>query len=167
MPALNSHLSSRARSSLVLALGALVLLSVAACADDSGGAPAVDRTKPGPTMRSGENCLSCHRAGGQASNKPWTAAGTVFRAADSALDEGVEGATIIIKDKNDKEVRLTSNSVGNFYTPEPLEKPLRMAIEYEGRRQEMPIELDAQGACNGCHSHPDAIGGAMGRIRIP
>ena len=129
--------------------------------------PSFDRTKTGPNMRSGENCLSCHRAGGLASVKPWTAAGTVFRSADSSLDDGVEGATITITDSVGNVVTLTSNAVGNFYTLEPLQKPLRMAIEYEGRRAEMPLALDAQGACNGCHSHPDPIGGAKGRIRIP
>ena len=129
--------------------------------------PTFDRTQTGPNMRSGENCLSCHRAGGLASSKPWSAAGTVFRAADSPVDDGAYGATITITDNAGKAVTLTSNAVGNFYTLEPLEKPLRMAIEYEGRRAEMPIPLDAQGACNGCHSHPDPIGGAKGRIRIP
>lgn len=146
----------------------LALVSLLACSDGDGGdAPLVDRTKTGPLMRSGENCLSCHRAGGQAQRRPWTAAGTVFRSAESPLDDGVEGATIEITDAAGKKVTLVSNAVGNFYTAEPLTKPLMMAIEYEGRRQEMPIPLDADGACNACHSHPDAIGGAKGRIRIP
>ena len=42
-----------------------------------------DRTATGPLMRSGENCLSCHRAGGQAARRPWTAAGTVYASADA------------------------------------------------------------------------------------
>ncbi len=159
---------------LVSSLLAVWLVACSGGSDDSDSvdpndpsSPGFDRTQTGPNMRSGENCLSCHRAGGLASVKPWTAAGTVFRTADSPLDDGVEGATITITDSAGKVVSLTSNAVGNFYTLEPLQKPLQMAIEYEGRRAQMPIPLDAQGACNACHSSPDAIGGAKGRIRIP
>lgn len=142
-------------------------LVLAGCAAEADGTPAVDRSKPGPLMRSGENCLSCHRTGGQAGNKVWSAAGTVFTSATSAQDEGVEGATITIEDANGKTVNLESNAVGNFYTAEPLVKPLQMRIAYQGKSAAMPIPLNADGACNACHSHPDPIGGAAGRIRIP
>ena len=147
-------------------VGALTLLAFA-CASASEAEPPVDRATPGPLMRSGENCLSCHRAGGQAGSRIWTAAGTVFASADAPQEGGVEGATIRIKDASGKLVQLRSNAVGNFYTAEPLAKPLTMAIEYQGKIATMPIALDAEGACNACHSHPDAIGGAKGRIRVP
>lgn len=127
----------------------------------------VDRTATGPLMRSGENCLSCHRAGGQASRRVWTAAGTVYPRADSAINEGVEGVTVRIEDSTGKRIALVTNAVGNFYTAEPLSKPLRMSVEFEGKQRAMPIPLDAEGACNACHSNPDAIGGAAGRIRLP
>ena len=66
-----------------------------------------------------------------------------------------------------KSVNLTTNAVGNFYTAEPFTKPLRMSVSFGGKKKDMPIPLDADGACNACHSSPDAIGGALGRIRIP
>lgn len=141
---------------------------IVACGSDEGPSKvAVDRNATGPLMRSGENCLSCHRAGGQAQSKPWSAAGTVFNRADSPLDDGVEGATIVITDGAGTVEKLTTNAVGNFYTATPFQKPLRMAIEFQGKRAEMPIPLQADGACNGCHSYPDFIGGAIGRIRVP
>ncbi len=157
------------RTSLGYFLASFTFMLLAGCGGDDKdkSSVVVDRAAPGPLMRSGENCLSCHREGGAASRKVWTAAGTVFQRADSPLDEGVEGVTVQITDGAGKSVSLVTNAVGNFYTPEPLALPLRMAVERDGKRKEMPIPLQAQGACNGCHSYPDAIGGAAGRIRVP
>lgn len=153
---------------LVAVFVSVSALVTVGCASETGSTSLpFDRERTGPLMRSGENCLACHREGGEANRKKWTAAGTVFRGADAAEDEGVEGATVIVTDAKGKEVRLTTNAVGNFYTPQALDKPLHMAIEYEGRRAEMPVALDAEGACNACHSHPDPIGDAKGRIRVP
>lgn len=146
---------------LIAALGGWL----AACS--SPESTPVDRNATGPLMRSGENCLSCHRTGGQAARRVWTAAGTVYPRADSAVSEGVEGVTVRIEDSTGKRVTLVTNAVGNFYTSEPLAKPLSMRVEYDGKERAMPIPLDAEGACNACHSSPDAIGGAAGRIRIP
>lgn len=156
--------------SLVLSL-IVVGAAVAACGSPdsfgSSGSLVSDRATIGPLMRPGENCLSCHRAGGQAANRPWTAAGTVFERADSPADQGVSGVTVIVTDSAGTAVRMTTNEAGNFYTAAPLKKPLTLAVERDGKRKEMPIPLDADGACNACHSSPDAIGGAQGRIRAP
>ncbi|MBK8214291.1 MAG: hypothetical protein IPK71_11135 [Myxococcales bacterium] len=142
-------------------------VAAAGCAAETEDTTPKDRTAPGPTMRPGEQCLSCHRAGGQASRIPWTAAGTVFRSATSNAEDGVEGAIVEIVDSTGKTERLTTNAVGNFYTGTPLTKPLTMSVTFEGKTAKMPIPLNADGACNACHSHPDPIGGAIGRIRIP
>lgn len=157
----------RLSASLCLATSLALGLGLAGCSSEADDGSPVDRTAPGPTMRPGEQCLSCHRSDGQASRVPWTAAGTVFRSATSTADEGVEGATVEIVDATGKIERLTTNSVGNFYTRTPLTKPLQMSITYQGKTAKMPRPLDAEGACNACHSHPDPIGGALGRIRIP
>jgi hypothetical protein len=117
-------------------------------------------------MKAGENCLSCHRQGGQATRFPWTAAGTVYPAAISAASDGVAGVAVEIVDAAGKKVLLTTNAAGNFYTAESLQLPTKMAVTYKGKRAEMPGELKALGACNACHSHPDPID-AAGRIRIP
>lgn len=150
---------------------AVALLANIAFVACGGDAPSPDATKassslPGPEMMPGENCLSCHRAGGSAARVPWTAAGTVYETADAPATAGTPQARVHIVDAQGKHVQLTTNAVGNFFTNEPLTPPLNLAVEANGKRLDMPVPLNAQGACNGCHSHPDPIGGARGRIRL-
>lgn len=141
----------------------VAMTGLLACSD---GATASDPTAPGPLMRPGEQCLSCHRAGGQAGEKPWTAAGTVFDGA-GASSTGVAGAVIEITGADGKVESLTTNEVGNFYTAAPIAKPMTLRIRHAGKSADMPIPLNADGACNACHSANDPIGGAAGRIRVP
>ena len=122
------------------------------------------RFENGPLMRPGENCLRCHKAGGQAAQRPWSAAGTVFMSSTS--DEGAPGVTVRVVDADKREVTLTTNAAGNFYTAEPLRAPLRLRLEHLGRSKEMPEEAPA-GSCNACHSSPDPAGNAKGRIFLP
>jgi hypothetical protein len=153
------------RISIRLAACVAVAALVAGC---SGGESdgAVDSNAPGPLMKPGENCLSCHRSGGQASRYVWSAAGTVYPASNSLASAGVSGASVEIVDAAGKRVVLTTNRAGNFYTAEALKLPTKMAVVYQGKRAEMPGELNALGACNACHSSPDPID-ARGRIRLP
>jgi hypothetical protein len=139
-----------------------------ACGGEDVPAPLAEASyaAPGPLMQAGENCMSCHITGGTAASKPWTAAGTVYRTASADFREGVEGATIVLVDAAAKEVRLTSNAVGNFYTAEPLAFPYTARVEFDGRTATMPIMLDSFGACAGCHSRIGRAG-ALGRIRVP
>lgn len=90
----------------------------------------------------------------------------MFPSADADPSAGVSGAIIKLTDKTGRTVELETNSAGNFYTREALTPPFKVALEYDGRRAEMPIEAPA-GSCNACHSHPDPSGGTKGRIRIP
>ena len=146
-----------------LALTALFVM--AACGEDL---PLAETSfdERGPLMQAGQNCMSCHIMGGEAAGKLWTAAGTVYPAADSDYRDGVAGASIILTDAMGKVVTLTSNEVGNFYTAEPLAFPYRVRLEYQGRTADMPIPLDSLGACAGCHAQVGRAG-ALGRIRVP
>lgn len=119
----------------------------------------------GPTMRPGEDCLSCHSAGGEAAHKPWSAAGTVFRAADSHADEGVMGATVLLTDARGRRLELVTNASGNFYTAEALELPYRVEVHWQGRTLAMPEEVTS-GSCALCHTQT-GLGGASGRVRVP
>lgn len=149
-----------------VALLALPLL-LAACGSDGGASTDTSATEAtGPTMRPGENCLRCHSPGTKERAPPWSAAGTIFTRREADRVEGVEGVTVSITGAGGERVELTTNAVGNFYTRTPLTKPYRVAIEYQGRRKEMPIEAPA-GSCNACHSWPDPTGGAPGRIYVP
>lgn len=141
-------------------LGLVPLLLVSACAE-----PATTAEEYGPMMRPGWNCLSCHREDNPQGAPIWTAAGTVYPAADSAIDEGLEGVSVILSGPNRDEVRLVTNAVGNFYTVEPLATPFEARLEYQGRIRRMPVAPPA-GACNACHAMPP-ISGAPGRLFAP
>lgn len=148
----------------IILVPAMCLVSGCSSGEPSSGEPSYPT---GPTMRPGENCLSCHRPSNEGGIAPvWTAAGTVYGKHDADRDEGVSGAEVTIVDKAGKTVKLTTNEVGNFYTREPLVAPYRVSLSYQGRTATMPIEAPA-GSCNFCHSYPDASGGPKGRIYVP
>ena len=121
----------------------------------------------GPLMSAGEDCLSCHgSATGLEQGPTWSVAGTVFDTFSAASEEGVGGAEVRLTDKNGRELSLTSNHAGNFYTAEPLAFPLQRAcVERNGEvfcmRRDVP-----DGSCNSCHNIP-AMWAAPGRVRSP
>jgi hypothetical protein len=108
----------------------------------------------GPNMKPGENCLSHHS---------FSAAGTVFKSATSGTGDGLAGATVSITDATGKQVSLTSNSVGNFYTQEALAFPIAIGVSVGTVVQKMAAATN--GGCNGCHTQPP-VNGAPGRIYV-
>lgn len=151
------------KTNIILSSAFAAAFALGACGSD--GEALRDPTVPGPLMMPGDNCLRCHNPISDTGAPPWSAGGTVFPSTDSALEDGVQGAVIEITDAQGKVVRLTTNEVGNFYTAEALEAPLRVALEHGGKRIEMPVDAPA-GSCNACHSIPP-VGNAPGRIRLP
>lgn len=149
----------------VLVMLAGSILGACYAGEEAGSAPLVDRTTPGPLMRAGDNCLACHGEGRSGSSVKWSFGGTVYPARKSGLDEGVGGATIVLKDANGKEVRVTANSVGNFWSEVPLKAPFDVQIEQGGKVRKMPIPAPA-GSCNACHA-ASPLGGAEGAIIPP
>jgi hypothetical protein len=136
-------------------------VGVAAC-----GTEAEPGEYTGPLMRPGQDCLSCHSADSGRGAPTWSAGGTVYAKADAKADEGVEGVDVILSDADGKLIeKLVTNSVGNFYTPTPLPRGFKVALEYQGQRIEMPCPPPA-GLCNLCHSDPPT-GAAPGRIYVP
>lgn len=148
----------------------LVVGAAAACGPPPCDVPQafalVAGEQTGPHMRPGQNCLRCHVAGGQAAGKPFSVGGTVFPRPDAGLCDGVVGVTVRVTDAKGKRVELTSNDVGNFWSAEPLEPPLSMEAERDGRKKTMPVTAPT-GGCALCHSFPDAVGGTRGRIEAP
>jgi hypothetical protein len=152
--------------SMRMVMPAALLLLSAGCesADKSSNEPF--QTTPGPTMRPGDNCLRCHNPQGQASRRPWTAAGTVFPKLDARATDGVAGVTVRFTEQSGREIEsLVTNEAGNFYTDRPLPDPYFVSLEYEGETIEMPCAPPA-GSCNACHS-PNPVGFAPGRIYLP
>jgi hypothetical protein len=91
-------------------------------------------------MARGQDCVRCHD--GAAATR-WTAAGTWTR-----------GATVTLTDASGKTVTLRGNSVGNFYTAEPLAYPLAASVD--GRTMSEPVTY---GGCNRCHDGGDLTTG--------
>jgi hypothetical protein len=139
-------------------------LGLAACSGDEES----KGEYTGPLMRPGQNCLSCHSPDSGRGAPTWTAAGTVYARADAAADEGVAGVDVRFESPDGAVLqKLTTNSVGNFYTDIPWPYGTRLALEYQGQRIEMPCPPPA-GLCNFCHDNPPpAAGKAPGRIYIP
>ena len=127
--------------------------------------PFFDRTAVGPTMRAGENCLRCHGEGRDGSSVKWSLGGTVFPERKSDIDDGYQGAKIVVTDAAGRTVEMTSNVVGNFWTAEALKFPLQAEIRVADKVRKMPIPVPA-GSCNACHSASPA-GGAEGAIVPP
>ena len=100
----------------------------------------------GPEMRPGEDCLSCHRSGGEGESS-FSAAGTVFDASGA----GVSGVTVTITDAGSTTRTTTSNAVGNFFFEQALAAPLTIKLSKAGTEVSMPIPAES-GACNSCHS---------------
>jgi hypothetical protein len=111
-------------------------------------------TEGSPTMRPGEDCLSCHASG----DKIFTAAGTVFDSSSA----GVSGVSVVITDSNGTKVTMTSNSAGNFYTSQALAFPAAIELQYNGTTVQMGSQ-PGKGGCNSCHSGS----GSLGRIQVP
>lgn len=82
-------------------------------------------------MLPGSDCLSCHRAGGMARNKPFGAAGTWSAPGISVVVGGVQ---------------MTTNRVGNFYTPTAISFPASARVG--GSSMDPPPDY---GGCNACH----------------
>jgi hypothetical protein len=123
----------------------------------------------GPLMEPGRDCLECHgggAGGGESEEGPtWTFAGTVFPALASAESDGVRGVRVHATDASGRTVTVVSNQAGNFYLADSLRFPLHVAVERDGRVEEMeePVEY---GGCNRCHAVPPRDG-ADGRLVAP
>ncbi|HET9930380.1 MAG TPA: carboxypeptidase-like regulatory domain-containing protein [Polyangiaceae bacterium] len=156
------HPDYKGRAAL-LAAAAGLCLATTSCGSDGDGVG----FETGPLMRPGDDCSRCHAEGSPYPSAPrWSLAGTVFPKPDSPANEGVAGVTVTVTDDAGALVTtLISNEVGNFYTAAPLPKPFRVALEYQGKRIEMPCPPPA-GNCGACHSLPP-IGGPLGRIAVP
>jgi hypothetical protein len=146
-------------------LNAATAIAIACLLGACSAEPSEQAEVFGPTMRPGQDCLRCHSERSGQGAPPWSVAGTVFPHKQAAASEGINGVRVLVTDARGKSVELVSNAVGNFYTDEPLEIPLRVAIEQAGPRREMPVRAPS-GSCNACHS-PQPVGGTEGRLYRP
>jgi hypothetical protein len=145
-PAMNKTLWKWRACTAMLAAGAAVL---SACGghegDDEGNA----------LMKPGSDCLTgCHSPGGSAREKAFSAAGTVYPAADSAANAGLAGVKVVITDANDQVLTLYTNAAGNFYTAAAAAPLKGVYVERGGLRIDMGGAPG--GACGACHQPADS-----------
>lgn len=116
----------------------------------------------GGEMLPGSDCLACHSSSGAKEEGEeggtFTAAGTVY--ADLDGTSPLSGATVRITDAGGFIHELTTNSVGNFYTDQPLTFPIAAEVEVDGTVQPMGTSVDV-GGCNSCHMCAGSAGGKL------
>ncbi len=117
----------------------------------------------GGEMLPGANCLACHGAAGAGKEEgedggTFTAAGTAFADLDGTAP--LVDATVRITDAGGAVVTLTTNSVGNFYTSQPLTFPIDAEVEVNGTVQAMGSSV-SDGGCNSCHACAGSAGGKL------
>jgi hypothetical protein len=100
-------------------------------------------------MLPGANCLACHTSDGGDPRAPdWGAGGTIFVGPSGT--RALDGAKITVTDSKGKQVTMTSNKTGNFYTPIALVPPINAEVEVDGETISMAAPADNAG-CNSCH----------------
>jgi hypothetical protein len=117
-------------------------------------------------MHPGLPCISCHRGAGP---PPFFLAGTVYATAHEPNDcngsrAGVE-ATVVITGADGILLTLPINSVGNFYSAQPVALPFTAKV-VAGSVQRAMSTPQTRGDCNSCHTEAGA-NGAPGRIMLP
>ncbi len=114
----------------------------------------------GMSHNPGQDCLSCHRAGGTGAVKAiFTLAGTVYKSGGAAQTQGT--VKLFIHPTNTLSVSLKTDSLGNFYTTAPVTglfvaggpfvSGVDVAIDGPEARDTKMAGLVTNGSCNACH----------------
>lgn len=107
----------------------------------------------GQYHRAGSACVTCHREGGEASDSPFTIAGTVF--AQPLKQVGVDSVEIRLTDADATKFITKTNCVGNFFVRpgEWVPKfPVLVEIAKGGVRRSMRSSIGREPSCAVCHS---------------
>jgi hypothetical protein len=146
-----SSLSLRQRGAGIL-LAMLPLAWPGCTPPDGADLEAADKQRPGTkggcedatpqllatnqNMLPGRDCGSCHRAGGQATNSPFTVAGTVFTDQNAPCNPGGLGNVYVevLDDSGALQENglLRTNGVGNFYSAFRYTTPLQVRVRQYG-----------------------------------
>ncbi len=142
----------------------------------SSGKMVAHTTLESSSMDPGEDCMSCHKIGGN-NPKQFILAGTVYKTAHEPNDCNGSGPyTVSGVDKNGKSWSVKSNAVGNFYVyAGTLTAPLSKITVTDSANKTRAMSADAPvGACNACHTEkgaapfaPSFATPAPGRVMAP
>jgi hypothetical protein len=96
----------------------------------------------------GQDCQSCHAAGGGAPT--FTIGGTLYSAVSGGT--AVTGGTINVTDAAGKTVKLVSAKNGNFWSTAALTFPVKVNASLCPATVPMSATVGGNGACNNCHN---------------
>lgn len=116
------------------------------------------------SMHPGGTCIACHND--EREGPRYTIAGTVYPTAHEPNDcNGASGAVVVITDATGKELKLTANGVGNFYSTTKLTMPYTAKVTQNGKERRMNA-AQTSGDCNDCHT-ANGTKDAPGRVMAP
>jgi mono/diheme cytochrome c family protein len=107
----------------------------------------------GEHHRAGQRCVACHQPNGEASESPFSLAGTVF--AQPARQVGVDGAEIRFTDSDGTTHVARTNCVGNFFVKRSEWQPKYPILVEVGKgafRRSMQSPIGRSGDCAACHT---------------
>jgi hypothetical protein len=118
-------------------------------------------------MLPGRHCMGCHSAGGQAGDRVWTAAGTVYASPTSPCNTGgLPDVRVDIADPADNKrilITLYTNRTGNFFTSETRKFQgiiARVTDTKTGKFKEMST-VAPNADCGSCHYPGGPAGGRI------
>jgi hypothetical protein len=141
---------------LTAALGLIPILFLTSCTsenDESEDETVISSYGDTESHRAGNNCMSCHTAGGSGEGR-FTVAGTVYQA-DGTTPYPNTTVTLYTGADASGELVITVevDGKGNFYTTESVDwgTGLYPSVSSDNETLNMPTPTGS-GACNSCHS---------------
>ena len=121
-------------------------------------------------MNPGQACISCHSRDGEA--PAYTIAGTLFPTGHEPNNcYGVDAATtkgakVVVTGADGKQLSLTPNAAGNFYSNTRVATPFQVKVVDGAGIERLMAGSLTNGDCNSCHTATGADG-APGRVTLP
>lgn len=106
----------------------------------------------GEFHRPGQRCTACHQDGSEASDDPFTLAGTIF--ASQQREVGVDGVQVLLTDAAGTKYTAQTNCVGNFFVKASEwspQYPIIVALQKGTTTRSMSTAIGRETDCAGCH----------------
>lgn len=118
----------------------------------------------GPQMDPGSDCMACHASNAKGGDGAGSlnVAGTLYRDPHARTELGLDGAEVVITDKNKKQIVMRTGAGGNFYSAESFVFPIQVEVRKNGKTAVMNGSPPV-GSCNACHAG-EAKNNAPGRV---
>ena len=141
-------------SLITLAIAGGLLISQTACQKEGSSSSNISTTNGNRSHNMGQNCMSCHKSGGQGDG--WfTAAGTMYKADLVSLQPNT---TVYLysgpNSTGSLVATLNVDAKGNFFTTDAIDFSggLYPAAKGPSGTMHYMSQVTRTGACNGCHN---------------